>query len=251
MPASESRETTVGIARPARVSARERIRDAAEQIFATHGYEGASMRLIAEHAGVAQALLHYHFQNKDTLYEAVFERRSSAINDRRATLLDALFSRKKQPLLEDVLDILFLPVSPLSGKAKSDYEAFQQIVTAASVSSDHRSKELMTRYYDPIARRFVEAFQKAVPDLSEKSAIWSYLFALGARMQAQSRSNRAARLSKSRKTDGGAAVAAFLAAFVAAGIRTAAAHGLPHETTGKSSKPAHRTRMKLPAAGHA
>jgi AcrR family transcriptional regulator len=249
MTADKSRETA--IAGPPRVSARERIRDAAEQVFATHGYEGASMRLIAEQAGVAQATLHHHFQNKDTLYEAVFERRSSAINDRRATLLDELFSRKRQPVLEDILDILFLPVSPLNSKATSDYEAFQQIVTAASVSSDHRSKELMTRYYDPIARRFIEAFQKVVPDLSEKSAIWSYLFALGARMQAQSRSNRATRLSKSKRADDGAAVSAFLAAFVAAGIRTAAVHGLPHEMAKKPSKPASRTRMKQPAADHA
>jgi AcrR family transcriptional regulator len=251
MTASESRETTVVVAEPARVSARERIRDAAEQIFASHGYEGASMRLIAEQAGVAQALLHYHFQNKDTLYEAVFERRSSAINDRRAALLDGLFNRKTQPLLEDVLDILFLPVSPLSGKAKSDYEAFQQIVTAASVSSDHRSKELMTKYYDPIARRFVEAFQKVMPGLSEKSAIWSYLFALGARMQAQSRSKRAVRLSEFKKADDSAAVSAFLAAFVAAGIRAAATHGLPHEAVSKSSRPASRIRIKQPAVGHA
>jgi AcrR family transcriptional regulator len=246
----ESSEKT-GISESHRASARERIRDAAEQIFATHGYEGASMRLIAEQAGVAQATLHYHFQNKDTLYEAVFERRSSAINNRRATLLDALFGRKGKPTLEDVLEILLLPAPPLSNKARSDYEAFQQIVTAASVSSDRRSKELMTRYYDPIARRFVEAFQKVVPELSEKSAIWSYLFALGARMQAQSRSNRAARLSKSKMGNDETAVSAFLAAFVAAGIRTAATHGLPSEPSKNSTKPAGRSRIKQRATGHA
>src|ERR1700733_3401681 len=93
--------------------ARERIRDAAEQVFASHGYEGASMRLIAEQAGVAQALLHYHFQNKDTLHAAVFERRSSTINDRRARLLDRLFTGNKSPILEDVLEILLLPVATL------------------------------------------------------------------------------------------------------------------------------------------
>src|ERR1700732_2426496 len=104
MATNESR----GTAAAERASARERIRDAAEQVFATHGYEGASMRLIAGQAGVAQALLHYHFQNKDTLYAAVFERRSSTINDRRAKLLDRLFSQRKPPTLEDVLAVLFL-----------------------------------------------------------------------------------------------------------------------------------------------
>ena len=247
MTASESRE----IADQPRVSSRERIRDAAEQIFATHGYEGASMRLIAEQAGVAQALLHYHFQNKDTLYAAVFERRSSTINERRSRLLDELFSNNKSPVLEDVLGILFLPVVPFGEERQSDYDAFQQIVTAASVSSDLRSKELMTRYYDPIARRFIDAFQKVVPGLSEKSAIWSYLFALGARMQAQSRSNRAARLAGLSKGDDSAAVFAFLAAFVAAGIRTAALHGLPDETMKKPAKPVGRARRKQRVSANA
>jgi AcrR family transcriptional regulator len=73
------------------MSARERIRDAAEQVFTTHGYVGARMQLIAEKAGVAQALLHYHFQNKDKLRAAVFERRSSAINNQHEQLLDNLF----------------------------------------------------------------------------------------------------------------------------------------------------------------
>jgi AcrR family transcriptional regulator len=237
--------------RPARVSARERIRDAAEQVFASHGYEGASMRLIAEQAGVAQALLHYHFQNKDTLHAAVFERRSSTINDRRESLLDRLFTESKSPTLENVLEILFLPVTTLGEEHRGDYDSFQQMVTAVSVGSDRRSKELMARYYDPIAQRFVDAFRKVVPGLSERSAVWSYLFALGARMQAQSRSNRATRLAKSKVSDDPAAVSAFLATFVAAGIREAAIHGLPAETVGKASKARDRARIKQPVDDNA
>ena len=60
-------------------STQEGILDAAEEVFASHGYEGASMRAIAKKANVNQALLHYHFQTKDNLYETVVKRRSSAI----------------------------------------------------------------------------------------------------------------------------------------------------------------------------
>ena len=52
-----------------RVSA---ILNAAERVFGEHGYAGASMRNIADEAGVAQALVHYHYATKDKLYEAVF-----------------------------------------------------------------------------------------------------------------------------------------------------------------------------------
>lgn len=232
------------IASPDRHSARERIRDAAEQVFASRGFEGASMRLIAEQAGVAQALLHYHFQTKAALHAAVFERRSSTINDRRARLLDQLFDGATSSSLEEVLDILFLPVASLGEEHRGDYDSFQQMVTAVSVGSDRRSIELMTRYYDPIARRFVDAFRKAVPGLSEKSAIWCYLFALGARMQAQSRSNRAARLAKSKKPDDAAAVSTFLAGFVAAGIRQAAVQGISGKRAGKPPRAGGRVRTR-------
>lgn len=200
-------------------SARERIRDAAEQIFATHGYEGASMRLIADKAGVAQALLHYHFQNKATLHAAVFERRASTINDAREKYLTELFAAKSHPTLEDVLGILFLPPETFGEEHRGDYSSFQQMVTAVSVGSDDRSKELMIRYYDAIARRFIDAFQAVVPGLTEKSAIWSYLFALGARMQAQSKSDRADRLASKKRSGAPEPVSPLLTAFVAAGIR--------------------------------
>jgi AcrR family transcriptional regulator len=239
------------VANPDRDSARERIRDAAEQVFASYGFEGASMRQIAEQAGVAQALLHYHFQSKAALHAAVFERRSSTINDRRAKLLDQLFDGATSPSLEEVLEILFLPVASLGEQHRGDYDSFQQMVMAVSVGSDRRSVELMTRYYDPIARRFIDAFQKVVPGLSEKSAIWSYLFALGARMQAQSRSNRAARLARSKKPDDIAAVSAFLASFVAAGIRKAAVRGIPDLRASKTPRTTGRARTKQTVRGDA
>jgi AcrR family transcriptional regulator len=226
-------------------SARERIRDAAEQVFASHGYEGASMRLIAEKAGVAQALLHYHFRNKSLLHAAVFERRSSTINERRTRLLDALFSPGTNPTLEDVLDILFLPVATLGEHHRGDYDSFQQMVTAVSVGSDRLSRQLMSRYYDPIARRFIASFRKVVPGLDERSAIWCYLFALGARMQAQSRSNRAARLGRAKRRDSAAAVSRFLSRFVAAGIRDAASHRF--EATGPAAIARRRGKAMLVA----
>ena len=71
-------------------STQEGILDAAEEVFASHGYEGATMRAIAKKADVNQALLHYHFQTKDNLYETVVKRRSTAINRYRLELLDQL-----------------------------------------------------------------------------------------------------------------------------------------------------------------
>jgi TetR/AcrR family transcriptional regulator len=48
------------------------ILDAARTVFIRNGYEGTSMQMIADEAGMNKALLHYYFRNKDRLFEAVF-----------------------------------------------------------------------------------------------------------------------------------------------------------------------------------
>ena len=51
-----------------------RILDAAEDLFAEHGYAGASTRAIAARAHVPFGALHYHWGSKKHLWEAVFKR---------------------------------------------------------------------------------------------------------------------------------------------------------------------------------
>jgi AcrR family transcriptional regulator len=54
------------------ISTKERILQAAEEVFATKGFGGASTRDIASKAGVNISSLHYHWESKETLYYAVF-----------------------------------------------------------------------------------------------------------------------------------------------------------------------------------
>src|SRR5208337_2138681 len=48
--------------------------EAAESIFAEHGFAGATTAAIAKRAGVPKANLHYYFATKEALYRAVVER---------------------------------------------------------------------------------------------------------------------------------------------------------------------------------
>lgn len=51
-----------------------RILDAAENLFAAQGYEGTSLRQIAEITGIKEPGLYNHFASKQALYEAVLHR---------------------------------------------------------------------------------------------------------------------------------------------------------------------------------
>lgn len=55
-------------------STKARILAAAERIFAARGFEGASTREIAAASEANISSLHYHWESKETLYYAVFER---------------------------------------------------------------------------------------------------------------------------------------------------------------------------------
>lgn len=52
---------------------REHILEAAEQLFAERGFDGANMRAIASTAGVNKFMLYYHFEDKQTLFEQVLK----------------------------------------------------------------------------------------------------------------------------------------------------------------------------------
>ncbi|MFQ5667245.1 MAG: TetR/AcrR family transcriptional regulator [Candidatus Binatia bacterium] len=60
-------------AREAPASTKARILAAAEEVFATKGFAGASTREIATRARVNISSLHYHWESKETLYFAVFQ----------------------------------------------------------------------------------------------------------------------------------------------------------------------------------
>ncbi|GJD52154.1 hypothetical protein OPKNFCMD_4916 [Methylobacterium crusticola] len=196
--------------------ARTAILDAAEQVFGAQGFDGGSMREIAQIAGIAQSLLHYHYENKLALYEAVFERRAKVILQVRKEKLEILFDSRTEVRLEQVLDVLFMPLERLIGEDRGKLRYYVQMLAGVTISGHERSIEIVKRFYDPSAEEFITAFERVLPDLTRERAVWAYLFAIGARMQAHAPNNRALRLGADPDTR---RPYELLVEFVAAGIR--------------------------------
>ena len=70
--------------RRSRAATEEAILLAAEQVFAQRGFDGTSVREVAECAGVTHALVHRYFGTKDDLYKAVLARNEDVIRDAAA-----------------------------------------------------------------------------------------------------------------------------------------------------------------------
>ena len=177
------------------------------------------MREISAEAEVAQALLHYHFKNKDSLYRQVFQRRSAVIVAHRGDQLKELCDSDQVPTLENVLAIIATPLPLIFGDAGQDSRYYLQMVAEVTVATDDRSVEIVSTFYDPIGKDMVAALIRVLPGLSPERASWAYLFAIGARLQAHAHNHRAARLSPESLTQ---LPHHLLVPFLAAGIRVMA-----------------------------
>ena len=69
-----------------RAASRARILEHALRLFARHGYERTSVKMIAEAAGISQGLLYNYFESKDALLRAIFE---ASMDDVRASFAAA------------------------------------------------------------------------------------------------------------------------------------------------------------------
>jgi AcrR family transcriptional regulator len=78
--------------------------DTAEGLFSRKGFDGTSVRDIAEAAGINTAMISYYFGSKEKLMEEIFERKSLNIKEKVANLLkdDSLDPLQKMYSLVDM-----------------------------------------------------------------------------------------------------------------------------------------------------
>lgn len=199
------------------------ILNASEIVFAHSGYKGATMREIAERAGVAQGLIHYHFKTKEVLFEAMVARRSGAINGQRADMLDELLKADGKPTLECVVEALFRPTLEAGITQAGDGGAFARILVSTANAAGAREQKLTADHYDPIARKYIAALVEIETGLSRENAVWAYMFAIGVGMTMMAKTGRAGRLSDGLCDDGDADVMlSKIVPFICSGIRALA-----------------------------
>ena len=74
---------------------REHILAVAEKLFGDHGFDGTSVRDIAQHANVNLAMISYYFGSKEKMLEALLELRANYTILKRLTKMNRLLRGKK------------------------------------------------------------------------------------------------------------------------------------------------------------
>ena len=157
-------------------SKRERILDVAQRLFADGGFDGVSMRDIANEAGVGLPLIVYHFKTKQKLYRALFER-FEALLDARLAALHAPLAPGMDPL-EHIARAFVLPV--VQAQDSETGLAYAKLIAREVSDPREANRGIVADFFDPFAIEFIRAIREAIPGQRSSYPYWAYLFAVGA-----------------------------------------------------------------------
>lgn len=200
--------------------ARTHLLDAAEELFAQHGFVATSTRMVARVAGINLGSLHYYFASKEALYLAVFQRRGRPVVAERMRLLAREQARHGDaPVPLPALIRCF--VEPfLAGPLQRHAPAFVQLHCRLAAEPVELAMQVRSSIYNESTHAFVQAFRRTLTDLPEEVLYWRLHFMIGAFTYSLAHSGRLEFISGGQCTssDTGAALAQILP-FLESGLR--------------------------------
>ena len=201
-----------------RAESLEQILDAAEYLFSKKGFDGVTLRGVAQRVGIHTTLLHYYFDDKAALFRSVFERRAGVTSGMRMAALE-LYEKQAgdNPTVEGALHAFLdtdLDLYREGGEGWMNYAAF-----GARISNTPEGAALMDEYFDPVVLKLVSILKRALPDYSKEDIFWGYHFVTGSLMNTLAHTGRIDRLSGGVcRSDDFLAVKQRMAKFMAAGF---------------------------------
>ncbi len=150
---------------------RERLLNAAEQLFAERGISSTTLRALTKAAKVNLAAVHYHFGSKEGLLDAVVGRRATAMNQARLRELDELerSAGEGEPRVEDILRAFFLPgLRSIEREQPETIELLTRLSARITCEPPEAIEALVRKHFGVVMKRFVEALQRALRELRKE-----------------------------------------------------------------------------------
>ncbi|WP_322865028.1 TetR/AcrR family transcriptional regulator [Aquicoccus sp. G2-2] len=170
---------------------RERILDAAEQVFAQNGFAGATIRDIAAVAKTQVGLVHHHGGGKEALFRQTVRRRAEELGEARQIAL-AEAKAAGALALPDILRAFFGPYLLLA-ETGPQWRAYARLV--AYVSTDPRWRDLAAECFDPTAQMFLNEIATCLPGRARGQIAAGFVFAVSAMLACVTASWRVSALS--------------------------------------------------------
>jgi AcrR family transcriptional regulator len=148
----------------ARPSNRGKLLDCAEELFASHGVGGVSLRTIQSAAALSVGSLQYHFKTEHELIAAVMERRLEPLMARYSELLEAVAANPDSSPRE----ILSALIQPMIELLVAKPEQGQRYLTLMHrLQSGDYTEPIFTARWPDFAELANGLFRKALPHLPD------------------------------------------------------------------------------------
>lgn len=223
-------------------TSKEKLIGSAERLFGERGFDGVSVRDIANGAGVNSALVGYYFRGKEGLLEEVYTRHCEPLIRERARMLTEYSAGDRPASLEQILDAFIRP--SLSAGQGSEGKSFSRLRAVLSAENSSLLEQLVAHNFDETSRVFVEALRKCLPQLEREDVFWRFHFLLGTIYYTATGPHRIRILSKGKcDPSDPEATLTELIRFAAAGFR-APANGRKPKTKAKAKKAKKKTAAR-------
>ena len=201
---------------------KRKLLDAAEQLFADHGFEAVSVRDITQLAKTNVAAVNYHFGSRDALLGMVMTRYMVPINEERLARLEAVerkYPGKSAPI-EEIIDAFVRPLVTQVRKSELSERLFYKLTGRIFAQQGDGMPPQIEDQLRQIIERFTRSFAKALPTVTTEELAWRIHFLAGGMIYLLTHQDLANRLSNG--ASGSPAMEATLSRFIrfaAAGLR--------------------------------
>src|SRR5712672_4555895 len=176
---------------------REAILAAAEELFATNGFNAVSIRDIAQAAGANPGSVTYHFKTKDGLLLEIYRRHCGPMNRRRSELLAAARRvRDPQDRLEAIVRAYVLPAFSSGSDLAGGGARFTRLRAVMSAEGNEVARQIIAQTFDDTSHAFIDAIHESLPHIPRTEIVWRSHFLLGALYYALVTPGRVSRLSR-------------------------------------------------------
>lgn len=147
-------------------STRERLLEAAIELFGHRGFAETSVQAVTSAAGANLASVNYHFGSKEGLLRAAIHRVVDPVNAEQLRLLDALEESGSAPSTEQVIAAFLTPFFRLLRRDTPDGRKAGRLMGHLLGTANIDVRSIVLGEVAPVAGRFLEALGRSRPDLS-------------------------------------------------------------------------------------
>jgi AcrR family transcriptional regulator len=146
---------------------RDRLLDAAEELFSERGFDGTSVRDLAGAAGCNIASVNYYFGGKEKLYEEVWRRHLVSQRDSRVASIDQVMAASdRTPSLEELLrSFAYAFVGPLVDQRAG--RRFIKLMARELINPHLPSDMFGQEVIKPTLTQMQRALKEVCPELDE------------------------------------------------------------------------------------